>query len=48
MTKVLCDSTDCMHNEEGICTRERLYISDAETGEAACTDAYYEKEEQPA
>lgn len=44
MTKVLCSSTDCMHNEEGICTRECLYISDAETGEAVCTDICCEDE----
>lgn len=39
MSEVKCTATYCSHNDESSnCTKDEIFISDAETGEPICED----------
>lgn len=39
MTEVKCSITYCSHNDgSGNCTRDEIFINDAETGDPVCQD----------
>ena len=40
---VKCSLLDCKNNEKGYCSKNDLFINDAETGEPVCQD-FEEKE----